>query len=273
MQTPIGTSISRLDSTGADNSSENVLVLKSAEMTVQITHDGFCIGSSRKCDLCLTDSTVPALHSIIHMQQGAIWIETADESAELVVNEHAYRRMALRHGDQLNIGSLAFVVQIGTGAAAALERAAVGEDLSLLTAEELCDRILSDQTMVDEFTAGQRAGWEMLLHAIEAASREAEVAEPSIAAQPLVAKLDDESEVDDQSLAEDHAVLDSLLGQIQELNDALTDHTRQMNEREEQVLETTNLLNESQQEITQRLGDLIDQMSQTDPPNELRASA
>src|SRR5579859_4499525 len=100
MQTPIGTSISHVGSISADNSSENVLVLKSAAMTVHVTHDGFSIGSSRKCDLCLVDSAVPALHSIIHMQQGAIWIETADESTELVVNQRAFRRMALRHGDQ-----------------------------------------------------------------------------------------------------------------------------------------------------------------------------
>lgn len=272
MQTPIGSSVSHLGLTSTDSSSDNVLVLKTTEMTVHVTHDGFSIGSSRKCDLCLADDAVPLLHSVVHLQQGVIWIETAAENAELIVNDRAYRRMALRHDDQLQIGSTNFTVQIGTGTTALLEQVSVGEDLSLLTAEELCDRILSDQTMVDEFTAGQRAGWEMLLHAIEAASRETEIVEPRIIDQPVVAQIEEPSLTDQQSLTEEHAALDTLLGQIQELNDALTDHTRHLNEREEKVLETTNMLNESQQ-ITQRLGELIDQMSQTDPPNELRASA
>jgi len=280
MQTPIGSSIPDLGSFAADDGSDNVLVLNSAELTVRVAHDGFTIGASRKCDLCLADDTIPALHSVIHMQHGAIWIETADEKAELIVNDRSYRRMALRHNDEMRIGTKNFTIQIGTGAPTAIEQAAaVGEDLTLLTAEELCDRILADQSMVDEFTAGQHAGWEMLLHAIEAASQEADttelkIDEPRVVARSEASLVSEEAApADDSSLAEEHAVLDSLLGQIQELNDALTDHTRQLTEREEQVLETTNILNESHQQITQRLGDLIDQMTQTDPPNELRASA
>jgi len=160
-------------SSSVDDESNNVvLTLLFSGHSVTVTHDGFTIGSSRRCDLNLNDPSLPGLHSVIHMQSGAIWIEVAADNLTLTVNDRPYRRMALRHEDRLKIGSTEFEFQLKSEPVSNVSGSALDEDLSLLTAEELCDRILSEQSMVDEFIEGQRSGWEALLRAIKSAHEE-----------------------------------------------------------------------------------------------------
>jgi hypothetical protein len=247
------------DSVTRDDAADVVVILQGEGTSVPVTHDGFTIGSSRQCDLTLNGSSIPALHSLIHLQRGAIWIETADDQTALMVNDRRCRRMALRDGDRLTIGPREFSIALRTKVASMLEHPVVHEDLTLLSAEELCDRIVSEQSMVNEFADAQRAGWEALLDAIQAVSEVPLLHEK-------ITELSAPMEVD---LVD----YDALLGQIQELNETIADRTRELNEVEAEVLASTSILEESQQRVSQRLDEIIEQLNESESPNELRASA
>ena len=271
------TSIRSSSAFGSHHSGNNpdlILTLASSTQSVTVTHDGFTIGSNQRCDLVVDDSEVPSLHSIIHIQAGAIWIEACSDDATLLVNDRLARRMSLRHEDHLKIGQTDFKVLLKPEAIAAVERATSNEDLTLLTAEELCDRILSEQSMVSEFVDGQRAGWENLLLAIETAHDQ-----PTQSELSQLASIDTESapaeflEASAVASIDEQVTLNALLQQIQELNEAIHDRTRELTEQEKDVLESTDLLEDTHHRVTERLDDLLDQLSRNEPPSDLRASA
>lgn len=254
MFTPLHSSLTGLNSGSIENPPKVVLTLKFHTRSVSVTKDGFSIGASPHCDFVISDHGVPLLHSVIHLQDGVIWIETADHSALLVVNDHTCRRMTLRNQDRLQIGATEMVVQMMPEITTAIEENVMTEDLALLTAEELCDRILSEQTMVAQFETGQRAGWDALLRAIDAANQETVTQQHS-------------------APTEHAAAFDVLLGQIHELNETICDRTRELTKHEAEVLSSASMLDESQQRVSQRLGEILEQLNKTDPPTELRASA
>ncbi len=266
MFTPFRPGRPRIELSNLGDSANIVLTLHAHGSAVHVTHDGFSIGSSRQCDLSLAETSIPALHSVIHMQSGAIWIEAADDDSAILVNDRPYRRMALRHDDRLRIGTSEFTIHLQTESASMIEQAQaiVDEDLSLLTAEELCDRILSEQSMVAEFADGRRSGWEALMRAIESAHEEPVIDEP-ITNESLDESL--------KTQADEQIVLDELLEQIQQLNRAIADRSVELSDHEKHVLESTTAMEEAQNQVTHRINEILEQLNQNDPPNELRASA
>lgn len=244
------------------NPATSTLILRSAEGNLTVSHDGFTIGSSRRCDLMIEEMGIPSLHSVIHIQGDAMWIEAADEQVMLEINGRACRRMSLRHDDTMKIGSISFTVMLKPEVEAPFQSMAIGEDLSLLTAEELCDRILSEQSMVDEFVTAQRAGWEALVRAIKEANETPETITPiETETHPVTDHTDEEK------------TLTQIIDQIEELNLAIAERTQQLSEREKEVIESTSILDETQREVSQRLEKLLDQLSQNDGDKDLRASA
>jgi predicted component of type VI protein secretion system len=133
---PIQSFDSTTPSSNVDQTDGIVLTLQADGHSVTVTRDGFSIGSSKNCDLTLNEPEIPALHSLIRIQSGAIWIEAANDTILLFVNDRPYRRMALRHDDRIRIGSTDFSVHFGSESNAAPEQsdALLTEDLSLLTA-------------------------------------------------------------------------------------------------------------------------------------------
>ena len=239
------------------------LTLHFEQMSVTVTHDGFSIGSHRNCDLQQNDTSIPPLHSVIHTQQGAVWIEAANDETVLLVNDRPCRRMALRDGDHFLVGASTFVVRLGAVQHELLESPetlpTTKEDLASLSAEELCDRIFTEQSMIQELSTGERSGWEALLQAIEAVHGEPAPGEVTMA--PTI------------PLSPEHVSYETLLGQIEELQETIVDRTRELSAQEVQVLASSSCLEESQQRVTQRLDELLDQLNKSDLPNELRASA
>ncbi|MEI8019694.1 MAG: FHA domain-containing protein [Schlesneria sp.] len=229
---------------------------------IPVTHDGFQIGSSRHCDLKFNEPSIPFLHSLIHNQRGAIWIEAADENAILLVNDLQCRRMALRHGDRLKIGSAELLVDLGIhkdqSAGESFSDDQTVEELHSLTAEELCDRIATEQAMVQELSDGARSGWEALLHAIEA-----------VRVEPGREMVEDGT----LPIPEELVSYEALFEQIQELHETIVDRSRELEQKEAEVLASTSIIEESQQRVTQRLDKIIDHFNKADGSNELRASA
>ncbi len=252
-----------LEASDIDTTDEVVLRLQLDQQSIPVPHDGFEIGSSRHCDLKFSEPSIPFLHSLIHNQQGAIWIEAADESAILLVNDQPCRRMALRHGDRVKIGSAELVVDLGfqsdlrVGKSKSDEHTV--EDLYSLTAEELCDRIAIEQAMVQELSDDERSGWQALLHAIEA-----------VRVEPGLGEIVEGGTL---PMPEELVSYDALFEQIQDLHETIVDRSRELDQKEAEVLASTSIIEESQQRVAQRLDEILDQLNKSDGPTELRASA
>lgn len=259
MLNPDRSAISAQDPVTTGQSTTDVVALVFSGHSVRVTHDGFTIGSSENCDLTLDDSSLPGLHSVVHMQSGAVWIEVADENLVLTVNGRSYRRMALRHEDRMMIGTLEITILMNSEISALPEKTILEDDLTLLTAEELCDRILADQSMVSDFIEGQRSGWEALLRAIESANVE-----------PAITNIATE---ENSAQDEEPAALNSLLEQIQDLNHSINVQAEQLSEQEKQLIESASLIEESQNRAVQQLDEILEKLQNSDPPHELRASA
>ncbi len=242
---------------------DTVLTLSSDQSSVVVHRDGFLIGSHPRCDLSLKDTTIQPLHSVIHMQSGAIWIESAIDDISIIVNDRACRRMALRQGDLIRIGASAFHVDLVANRSetnpSIAPQIVVQEDLAALSAEELCDRIVSEQSMIQELSHHEASGWEALIQAIEAVHKQPQsLNRPSDQTIPLGAE---------------HANLSGLIGQIEELQQAIADRARELTEREAIVAASSSILEQSQQLVTQRLDVILEHLGKNDPPAELRASA
>jgi FHA domain len=256
-------SSTRSDTPFNDTPDGVVIRLQLDNQSISVTHDGFAIGSGRHCDLRVNAPSVPFLHSVIHSQKGAVWIEVVDESAMLLVNSHFCRRMALRHGDRLSIGGAELLVELGIPSPNYAEVSPTdensNEDLQLLSAEELCDRIVTEQAMVQELSEGEHSGWEALLHAIEA-----------VRVEPTLHEIAENSTL---SIPEELVCYEALFGQIQELHETIVDRSRELDQKEAEVLASTSIIEESQQRVTQRIDEILDQLNKSDGPTELRASA
>ena len=245
--------------TSADASSNPMLVLEGPAESFVVDRDGLRIGTSPVCDLLLPDG--PALHSVVHQQAGVTWIETLDD-ASLIVNGRARRRMALRDGDALELNGYELTVRFRTAAETEEMPVGLGEDLSLLSAEELCDRIASEQTMIDEFDENQHSGWNGLMAAIEAAHE---------ADQPTVAlPLEVERAVETTAAPDD---CERLLVQIRELSEMVNGRTQELDDCESELVAATALLEEAQERVSQQIEGLLEQLQTPSGEIELRASA
>ena len=234
-----------------------VPVLESSGSSVVVDRDGFRIGSSSRCELLLNAG--PRLHSVIHCEEGVVWIEADDESARLLVNGCPCRRMALRDGDTLTLndweGAIRFLPQASRDAFADH----LAEDLARLSADELCDRIVSEQAAVDEFESGRQQGWQDLMAAVEAAGDEEE--SPCVA---LPVGADAEDAADD---------CERLLEQIRELTEMMSGRTQELDTCESDLATAATLLQETQERVSQQIEELLDQIHVEPNPNALRASA
>lgn len=243
------------DATAESNIS---LVLEGPADSFVIDRDGLRIGSSPVCELPLPGG--PPLHSVIHRQSGVTWIESQDD-ASLIVNGQPRRRMALRDGDVLELNGLELIVRFRAADQVDVTTRGLEDDLSLLSAEELCDRILSEQAMVEEFSEGQRAGWNGLLAAIEAAN---DTEQPTISL-PL--------EVEQVVEAAAPDACERLLEQIRELSEMVNGRSQELDDCESELVAATALLEEAQERVSHQIEGLLEQLQTPTDEVELRASA
>ena len=87
-----------------------------------------------------------------------------------------------------------------------------------------------------------------------------------------VRKVPSASESKSYSPADDAGVYNLLLGQIQELQATIADRSRELSEKEAEVLASTSMIEETQQQVAERLDVILDHLNQAES-NELRASA
>ena len=102
-------------------------------------------------------------------------------------------------------------------------------------------------------------GWEALLDAIKA-----------VRSEPMINEM---SESPTFPIPEELVAYDALFGQIQELHETIVDRSRELDQKEAEVLASTSIIEESQQRVAQRLDEILDQLNKSEGPSELRASA
>ncbi len=226
---------------------------------VFVDHDEFTIGAGENCDLCLCADDLPTLHSRLFVQGTVIWIEAVDDSAFILVNGEAFRRRALRDGDRLTFGRIEAAIHIGEASVRAARQTARArqqlEDLSLLSAEELCDRIELEDTRVQDVGRRRRLGWQALMSAVE------DMIETGI--EPIMPAV---SASDDR--------FDKLVAQVQDLSATLEARTKSLAAQEAHLMESSAQLAEVQLRVSRQLDQLLDRLANDDDqPGELRVSA
>jgi hypothetical protein len=227
---------------------QSSLLLEVRDAAGQITRelvdaDGYLIGRGDFCDLRLADAALPMVHSEIHIQDGAIWIEAVDAPA-VEINGRAVPRLTLRSGDALRIGSMSITVRMGIDAA---WQASIDgwEDLSQLSALELCERIEAEEAAIRD---DERRRWE----GVEA----------------LLVSLEEMLRTDTVLVADDPRT-ETIVQQLHELSEALATRTQQLAEQEQQFLDTASEIKQSQDEMSRRLEEMIHHLD----AGEFRASA
>lgn len=226
------------------------------EGSMVIDRDQIRVGSSPVCEIHLLEG--PLLHSVIRMEAGAVWIEAADEAAELNVNWRACRRMALRDGDVISICGMDLTVRDAEIYSAQVGAVQLVEDITQLTADELCDRILSDQSAVDQFEEGCLKGMQKLMEAMKAV----------IAAEPVTSEM-----LPTAPAVEFSDECQRLLDQIHEMSEMMNGRTRELDLCETELVAATELLEETQDRVSRQIETLLDQIGDAAIPTELRASA
>lgn len=230
------------------------VVLEMEDQTLVVDCDNIRIGSSPVCEIRLPNG--PLLHSVIRTEAGVVWIEADDAAEELNVNWRACRRMALRDGDVISVPGLDITVQ--HRATTMLDDVGqLANDITQLTAEELCDQILSEQTAVAEFESSRLNGWHKLMSAIKQVA----------AAEQISIEADNAPAVDFSNDCE------RVLEQIREVSEMMNGRTQELDICENELEAATSLLQETQDRVSRQIEELLDQIGDTSMVNELRASA
>lgn len=234
---------------------ESTLVLEADDRTLVIDRDRIRIGSSPLCEIQLTEG--PALHSVIRVEAGVTWIEADDTVTDLMVNWKNCRRMALRNDDVILVPGQEFTVREQSTIAMEGD-VPLAEQITDLSAEELCDRILSEQSAVDEFESSRFDGVKKLMAAIKQVAGADHSATHILDTAPAVEFSDD---------------CERLLEQIREMSEMMTGRTQELDQCEGELIAATSLLQETQERVSRQIEELLDQIADVSPANELRASA
>jgi len=230
------------------------VTLEFEDCAVVVDQAAVRIGSSVVCDIQLPDG--PALNCVVRAEAGVVWIE-AEENSELAINGRPCRRMALREGDTISVPGLQIKVCVRSKASIEADATNLMSDISQLTADELCDRILTEQAAVDEFESNRLAGWQKLMGAIR---------ELGATEQPL----SNGTNSDSITISDD---CERLLEQIREMSDIVNNRTQVLNDCETDLEAATTLLQETQDRVSRQIDELLDQIGGVPAANELRASA
>jgi len=242
---------------GSTISSDNEfrLVLELDDRALIIDRNQIRIGTSPACEIRLSQG--PLLHSVIHHEAGVVWIEADQETADLLVNWRTCRRMALRDGDVISAAGEDITFRHSPVRTMEEDAGRIVGEITQLTAEELCDRILVEQTAVDEFDVQRLDGWQKLMSAI----RDVAVEIPQGDVQNPVPTI----EISDEC--------ERLLAQIREMSEVIEGRSRDLEQCESGLMAASALMQEAQDRVSQQIEELLNQMSSATESTELRASA
>lgn len=138
-----------------------------------VLKERFLIGSAEACDLQLSGSDVPALHSVLVLGNGRVTFERVGSAPEALLNGRPVETALLNDGDVLEIGPFSLGIHVpGTTRQHQRPSPAAWHDpsdcmeLDQFSAEDLIDLIEAEQQLVEEFDARQALGLAALMEAV-----------------------------------------------------------------------------------------------------------
>jgi hypothetical protein len=197
-----------------------------------------------RADFCDVQVAGPLVYGEIHVDGASAWIESTDDH-DIVINDRPCRRLSLRDGDVLRVGETTITVRVNP-LFDDEQATSSADDLSQLSASELCDRIESEHADLAEFERRRLLGWEALLRQVE----EVIQLEPAMS-------------------LEHNARLEAALSQLHLLADQLGERTRELAAQETAFLESAGEMKRAQDLIAARFERVLQQFQD----GELRASA
>ncbi len=229
-----------------------------------VDQEQFTIGSSEQCDLRLRGEELPRLHSVLHIQGQTVWIEAIDDGT-VTVDGHAYRRRALRDGDELQFDGIRAIVQIGERSSLkspipAPHSPRMTDDLAAMSAEELCDHIELEEVQIHEFEQRKRLGWQALMSAVREMADQEAILAPHPLPSTQVAAISDEK-------------FDELITHVRVLSETLEARTQALVAQESLLIESSSQLCDSQVRVSRQLEELLQRIAPEESSGELRASA
>lgn len=239
----------------------------------------FLIGAAVTCDLRLGGHGMPALHSLISLDDDGYTLEAIASDPPLLINRELVQIADLHDGDIIIIGEVEMTVRL-----VASQSPACGTSPLPHTAKEFDDRPLADhsaaeliehieleQEALERVELGRRAGADTLMAEIRRRQRTApevtriDAGEPQTRGPHFVPKADPArlgkipttSEVGpiDPSQTDD---LGQLAQQLTELSEELRLSLEGANERETQYAQSLELLLMMQQRLAQQLAEVTD---------------
>lgn len=223
----------------------------------------FFIGSGAGCDLRLGGSEFPAIHSLIQTRENGVWFETLAAAPTARINGELTNGEWLRDGDRIEIGPFQFLahsvpllppVAIVDAAAGMLPEQPL-EQVSLLSAVELADRLDVEMNQVERFQKGRQAGAHALLQALR--RRQLEPAQAAARSMPAVPRA--------SAAAGQHefqADLDRLCKDLEELTSTLERRSETISQREYQFAQAAETLLETQRQLVAQLESALEHAAQ-----------
>jgi hypothetical protein len=230
-----------------------------------VSRDRFLIGAGERCDLRLGGEGIPAVHSVVHIDGEAIWLETLADAPEVRVNGRLTRSAALEPGDDLEIGSFSLTLHrtnsaesvqtpkiYGASVSEILteeELATPLEDVEELTARQLVDLIDQEEALIEEFEARRQMGAEALME--------------------VVKQRFGDADAEDESATEKPATPGELLHELQAAIISLNEFAQEFDQRTERLSQpetqrVANSLLDFQQQIVSRLDGVLEKIAQID---------
>jgi Inner membrane component of T3SS, cytoplasmic domain len=190
-----------------------------------IETERFLIGSSPRCDLQLGGAEMPALHSLIVLDGGEMWLEAVAPAPAIEVNGRAESSVQLAHGDRIRIGGfefLAHVPQRSASVSAPLDEefgseAVAEEEVGELSAAELVERIEAATQLVNDFEERQRLGLEAMLNNAAQLKRDTASTADDAANEDSILISESADESDNQMVRDLEALVVQLSGVVGQL--------------------------------------------------------
>ncbi len=241
-----------------------------------VTSRHFLIGSGPACDLRLGGEDIPAAHSLLVVAGDEVRVQWLADSPPLLINGEPAHECELCDGDQIEIGRFGFLVHrpiqeaaeeevfSSTPASEPMETTSLlnlvsqakeeetAEDLTDISAEELVERLQTEQEAVEHFEEAVRQGEAALLYAV--AQRAADLgdgADNSLQRNPLANGVDDApgESVDEDLLDE----LEKVIHQLSGFSSELDQRSKRLANQEATQAEAAELLLDAQKELAAQL--------------------
>lgn len=252
----------------------------------------FLIGAGVTCDLRLGGDEIPALHSIVTVDDSGVHLEAISPVPALLVNGRVVRETRLDDRDVIHIGEVELLAHLSTGRLQTQAEVPVAATVVVSTADrapaelsaiDLIDRIEAEERQIADFEERLRTGARALTAIVEgraaplAASEQRRLDVPTratvgaphfLSKRPQVLAANGRTRTASASSRpaagarpEFQQELEQLGRQLTALSQEMQSTSHRASERETHYAAATDILMETQQKLVSQLEALVSQVS------------